>query len=406
MRHAIKRRTLSIYKTFCDKGQIISYINFALIKKHLYAYYLYNPLINIFKMIKSWLKTWFNKAPKETTVNDGVFTVDFYGSYFSLIAAGARLKLVEAMFSLNLFDLFDQADCVSEREIIEKLGLMPIRAQKWLHLLSDEKFLIKTQINNQPAYRLTEGFIQLRQGERWWPMKFFFNTWSVAADEHLADVLRYGKVKISVSWPPKTDLEAEWLEDWMTKTAQQPIDCLLEQVDFTQIKSFLDVGGGDGTMACAFVTAHPHLKAAVYNLPKSAEMARKNIAAHGLSDKIRVIEGDFINDDAFPEGFDLILFTRVFFDWNEAVNRKLLKMAYQALPKNGQVSICEFYKEENHNKCLASEYRYIFHDDFAPHVMKTVAEYLTMLKETGFAIPQGQGEKLSRFYTALLGRKN
>lgn len=360
-------------------------------------------------MIMSWLKSWLTQRDNNeyqdhrvhpttvtpaSTAKTSHHNEAFYANYFSLIAAGARLKLVEAMFSLNLFALFDHDTCILERDIIEKLGLMPIRAKKWLHLLSSEHFLIKVMLNNQPAYQLPEEFVQLRNHEHWWAMQFFFNSWNVAADENLTDVLHFGKVKTSVSWPPKTDAETRWLEDWMTKTASQPIQCILTSIDLSKVNSLLDVGGGDGTMACAFARAHPHLQASVFNLPKSAEMARANIAAQELSQQVHVVEGDFINDDTFPEGFDLILFTRVMFDWDERVNRKLLKMAYQALPEGGRVAICEFYKEDNNDRCLAAEYRYIFHDDFTPHVMKSAAEYRRMLEETGFTLIQAnQGEQ-------------
>lgn len=361
------------------------------------------------KIIRSWFKKYIEASGGNDYIEVPIPPVEntkprshFYDNYFSLIAEGARLKLLEAMFSLNIFALFENSGRVSESDIIEKLGLMPIRAKKWLHLLCAEHFLIKVEGRKEPSYQLPIELIQLIQSKRWWSLQFFFNSWIVAANENLTDVLRSGEVKTSVSWPPKTDGEAIWLEYWMTKTAEQPIRCLLEDINFKKVTSVLDVGGGDGTMACAFVTEHPHLKAAVYNLPKGAEIARKNIEARGLSHRVQVLEGDFIKEDGFQVGFDLILFTRVMFDWNEAVNRKLLRMAYLALPKNGLVGICEFYKEENNDMCLASEYRYLFHDDFAPHVMKTAAEYRRMLKEIGFTMVPLKEKKLPFSYCSLL----
>lgn len=354
-------------------------------------------------MLKSWIKTWFtkplNKKPQDSA--------EFYENYFSLIASGARLKLVEAMFNLNFFDLFQYKINVLEDDIIQKLGLMPVRAKKWLHLLSCENFIVKVTLNNQPAYRLTDGFIKLRHSDEWEQMKFFFNSWNYAAEENLTDVLRYGQVKMGVSWPPKTDAEAIWLEEWMTRTSNKPIQSIQEHINFKKVKALLDVGGGDGTMACAFSAAHPHLKAAVYNLPKPAAMARENIAAKHLSHQVNVIEGDFIKEDVFPRGYDLILFTRVLFDWNEEVDRKLLTMAYQALPKNGLVAICEFYKEENNDRCLAAEYRYIFHDDFTPSVMKTADTYKRMLREIGFTMikPNIIKEPAFTYCSVIIARK-
>lgn len=365
-------------------------------------------------ILKSWLKNWVAKDKNSDPITPELpvteeatpqYHAEFYKNYFSLIANGVRLKLVEAMFNLNLFALFENETSVLERDIIDQLHLMPIRAQKWLHLLCCEHFLKKVKIKNQTAYQLSDGFRQLMASKNWWATQFFFNTWYVAANEDLTDVLRYGKAKISVSWPPKTDAEVFWLEDWMTRTASGPITTLLENINYKKVHRLLDVGGGDGTMACALVAAHPHLQATVYNLPKSAEMARNTINSHKLSQQVSVLEGDFIAEDAFPVGFDLILFTRVLFDWNEKVNRKLLRMAYQALPKNGLVAICEFFKEDSNDKCLASEYRYIFHDDFTPHVMKTAAEYRIMLKEIGFTILLNDERKKATHYSILLAQK-
>lgn len=333
---------------------------------------------------------------------------EFYADYFSLIAKGAKLKLIQAMFGLNLFVLFEDDSSVPEREIIEKLGLMPIRAKKWLHLLSSEGYLVKTTINNQPAYRLPPGFIKLIHSHRWWGMQFFFNSWIETEEENLADVLRFGKIKRTAPWPPKTDSHANWLENWMKNTSTATIECILEHINFQKVTTLLDVGGGDGTMSCAFATAHPHLKAAVYNLPLSAQMARENIAAKQLSDRVQVIEGNFLEDNAFPTGFDLILFARVLFDWNEQVNRKLLTMAYQALPKNGLVAICEFFKNYNHDVCFTCEYRYLFNDDFAAHVMKTKEEYFSMLDDIGFTViplKADAEEKHPLDYSLILAKK-
>ncbi|HAT8636636.1 TPA: methyltransferase [Legionella pneumophila] len=370
--------------------------------------------------LTSWIKAWSqkffpNQKKNENKEEEADLTQekkvrpnsDFYENYFSLVAAGTRLKLIEAMFGVNLFSLFENKAWVFEKDIVEKLQLMPIRARKWLHLLSLEHFLIQIKVNGQQAYQLPEEFIELIHSEEFPAMEMFFKTWLVSAEENLTDVLRFGKVKTSVSWPPKTQQEAEWLEDWMTRTVDQPTDCLLKSINFKKVNKFLDVGGGDGTMACTFVKKYPHLKAAVYNLPMSAQMARNNIESRKLNHRVHVIEGDFIEEDAFPVGYDLILFTRVLFDWDDQVCRKLLRMAYQALPKNGLVGICEFYKEDNNDICLASEYRYIFHDDFGVNVMKRASVYQNMLEKIGFTIVLPHKVKEMHFYycSLILARK-
>lgn len=370
--------------------------------------------------ITSWLKALFNQQPSNehqappayviaasTEAKTSKYNEAFYANYFSLIADGARLKLVEAMFSLNLFALFENTSTVLESDIIVKLGLMPARAQKWLHLLCSEHFLIKTTLNNQLAYELAEPFMRLMHSSEWWAMYFFFNNWLNNANKNLADVLRFGPLDSSWSWPPKTPEQAALLENWMTRTAKQTIDCIIDHFNFKQISSFLDVGGGDGTMACTFASAYPHLKATVYNLPHSAELAKNNIATKELSERVKVFAGDFIKEDAFPLGFDLILFARVLMDWGQSSSRKLLRMAYQALPKGGLVAICEIFQDENHDTCLACEYGYIFYDDFDAQVMKSKTDYCRMLEEIGFTIvaTPPSPKKINYYCSLLLAKK-
>ena len=365
----------------------------------------------------SWIKWWSAKRnSNEHQHNPTLLTAqtntknnaDFYNNFYSLIADNARFKLVEAMFNLKIFDLFENNACILECNIIEALGLMPIRAKKWLHLLACENFLIKVQLDHQQAYQLTDEFVQLMQRDTWEMIKFYFTLWETAANENLPAVLRSEKVHehySSWSWPPTTKDQSVMLEDWMAKTASMSIHCLLKQINFKPVNHLLDVGGGDGTIACALVTAHPHLKATVYNLPIPAEMARDNIKSQELSHLVHVVDGNFFEDDTFPMGFDLILFTRVLFDWDKSKNRKLLKMAYQALPKNGLVVICETFKEYNNDLCLTCEYRYIFIDNFDAHVMKTEIEYRAMLEEIGFSILSTQEKKLGVECSLILAQK-
>jgi hypothetical protein len=51
-----------------------------------------------------------------------------------------------------------------------------------------------------------------------------------------------------VSWPPRTQIESEHLELSMTITASEAITALERGADLQNIKSVLDVGGGDGTI--------------------------------------------------------------------------------------------------------------------------------------------------------------
>ncbi|KGP62716.1 SAM-dependent methlyltransferase [Legionella norrlandica] len=303
--------------------------------------------------------------------------------FYGLLAGGVRVKLLESMFELDLFRLFNDRPYWLENEIIKILELKPVRAKKWLHLLCCENFLKKITIGAQTGYQLAKS--QLLLGDGGWGFKQYYDFyWQRMANEKLSSILRFTDPRFHVTWPPQNAEEANFLETWMTKTATPLIQTLFAYLDFNQYHSILDVGGGDGTIACALAQAYPHLKITVYNLPESAKIAQKHIATMGLQKRISVFAGDFIQDEQFPSGFDLILFVRVLWDWDESRKRKLLNMAYHALKKKGHVAICEGFKELCYDLCLTWEYSYIFADDFGTEVFKTSDEYKVMLQQIGF----------------------
>ena len=78
-------------------------------------------------------------------------------------------------------------------------------------------------------------------------------------------------------------------------------------------KKILDVGGGDGTIAISLVKEHlpSDVNITVYNLPASAELARRNVAYYDCDGQVQVIDGNFLNDKDFPGRFDTIIFNRV-----------------------------------------------------------------------------------------------
>jgi SAM-dependent methyltransferase len=68
----------------------------------------------------------------------------------------------------------------------------------------------------------------------------------------------------------------------------------------------LDVGGGHGWYSAELCRRHPRLTATVLDLPGSARVGREIIAAAGMGDRIRHVEGDALTAD-LGTGFDLVL---------------------------------------------------------------------------------------------------
>jgi ubiquinone/menaquinone biosynthesis C-methylase UbiE len=126
--------------------------------------------------------------------------------------------------------------------------------------------------------------------------------------------------------------------EYMSSWSKLANPLLLEHVDFSRMKSAVDVGGGDATNAIAIAEAYPELKISLIDISANCELARQRIAARGLSDRISVVEGDMFVDD-FPSGHDCFMFIHQLVIWPLDVNTSLLKRAYDALEPGGRVLI-------------------------------------------------------------------
>jgi len=327
--------------------------------------------------------------------------------YYELLAGGARTKLLESVVNFNLAELISENSPILETDLIKTLGLHPLRAKKWLFLLVRENFLHRKKTNDGYIYSLGSvlNTLFVNNDLQWWFFKQMVYSWQTIAYEKFYDVLKGGKVNITYQWPPRNEQESISIENWMTRTTTSPLIALYSAIDFNDVSHLLDIGGGDGTIACALASKFPQLKVTVYNLPKACELARIKIDKADLANRVHVIEGDFLVDDLFPVGYDLILFSRVLCDWSPETAKKLLLKAYESIEEGGQVAICEAFQENNKAFALAWEFRYIFWDEFETEVFKSSLTYKKILIDIGFKINSLSKTSNQSIYSVLIADK-
>ncbi|HWI08544.1 MAG TPA: methyltransferase [Solirubrobacteraceae bacterium] len=114
---------------------------------------------------------------------------------------------------------------------------------------------------------------------------------------------------------------------------------LAEKFDFSPYNTVCDVGGATGQLCSVLATRYPHLQCTTYDLPVVAPIAEKTIAAAGLSDRVKVAEGDFLTDP-LPRA-DVITMGLILHDWNLERKTELIRSAYDALPDGGAFIVVE-----------------------------------------------------------------
>ncbi|MBU7013522.1 MAG: class I SAM-dependent methyltransferase [Theionarchaea archaeon] len=110
--------------------------------------------------------------------------------------------------------------------------------------------------------------------------------------------------------------------------------------DFTNASRLLDIGGGSGCFCIALAQSYPKIHFTVMELPVVCKVTQEYIAHYGLQDRIDTLARDMLKDE-WPSGYDAILFSNVFHDWNRDRCDFLCKRSFDILPSGGHIHVHE-----------------------------------------------------------------
>ena len=131
----------------------------------------------------------------------------------------------------------------------------------------------------------------------------------------------------------------------MENVSRHSSKLVAELVDLSGVSRLLDLGGGPGTASLTFARANPELRCVVFDLPEPVAIAREQIAAAGLEDRVTVQAGDFHTDD-LGAGFDAVYISNIIHMMSAPETRRLLTRAREALVDGGQLILKDFFLEE------------------------------------------------------------
>jgi hypothetical protein len=106
-----------------------------------------------------------------------------------------------------------------------------------------------------------------------------------------------------------------------------------------RMSQVIDVGGGNGTLLAAILTAHPGLRGTLVELPGPAETARRTLADAGVGDRCEILVGSFF--EPLPAGADAYVLSGVLHDWDDVHALAILRRCAEAAGRTGRVLVIE-----------------------------------------------------------------
>lgn len=274
-----------------------------------------------------------------------------------LFHADKVLDLVQTAYDLGLLARLDRGP-VSLGDLAAAIDARPLRLYKFLDGLESLGLVLREQASDDllsahyvsrepPLANAVEAVLGDRSIERdrnRYPWR--------AIHGRLPDVLR-GQLDARFSWPPRDDDDVWAFEASMAAGCGPIVEALrlarhrlftARDVNGTvAAPRWLDVGGGDGTVAEALLRTDDDFACDVFNLPAVAPLVAARARQAGMQGRLGFVGGDFLREP-LPDGYDVLSFIRVLHDWPADVARTLLDKACEALPRGGRIVICEEFR--------------------------------------------------------------
>ncbi|MGO9602566.1 MAG: methyltransferase [Candidatus Binataceae bacterium] len=113
-----------------------------------------------------------------------------------------------------------------------------------------------------------------------------------------------------------------------------------ENVDFGDIATVADLGGGPGTYLAAILRRRPAMRGAIWDLPATLEVARRVIAEREreVAARIDLVEVDYLKA-RLPDGAGTIFMSNIIHSEDESANAGLMAKCFEALPQGGMIVI-------------------------------------------------------------------
>jgi O-methyltransferase domain/Dimerisation domain len=123
---------------------------------------------------------------------------------------------------------------------------------------------------------------------------------------------------------------------------------IAKKFPWKKYKTFTDVGSAQGALAVQLLLAYPRLSGTGFDLPVCEPIFEGYIRSFGLEDRVRYQAGSFYNDP-FPKA-DVIIMGHILHGENQEDKRKLIRKAYEALPKGGACIVFEELIDDERKK--------------------------------------------------------
>jgi O-methyltransferase domain/Dimerisation domain len=186
-------------------------------------------------------------------------------------------------------------------------------------------------------------------------------------------------------WLAKHPVEASMFSETMVGFHGAEPAAVAAAYDYSKFETIVDVGGATGNLLAAILGRHPKPRGILFDMPHVVGDAPELLKTHGLTDRIAIESGSFI--ESVPAADGVYLLSHIIHDWSEAQCLTILGNCRRAMKPDGRLQIIEMVLPPGNDPHPGKMLDMIMLT-VAGGQERTEQEYKTLLGKAGFRLTQ------------------
>ncbi len=176
--------------------------------------------------------------------------------------------------------------------------------------------------------------------------------------------------------------EAAVFDEFMRHSPEDRHAAVVDAYDFSDAALVVDIGGGNGALLAAILTANPHVKGLLFDQAHVVTGAADALEA--FAERLQTATGSFF--ETVPLGGDLYTMSQILHDWNDADCLKILGTLRAALRPGTRLLVIERLLEVEASR--SNPMTYLSDINMMVNLQgreRTFQEFTGLLTQTGFS---------------------
>ncbi len=260
-----------------------------------------------------------------------------YSDLAKLAGGHVEARIVQAALELEIFEAIEN-HALEATSVAVSLDLDPRATELMLNALTALGLLRK----RQDHFSLTEVSAKyLKRGAAGYlggMIRFEASLWHCWTS--LSEAIRSGRpvrpADMYQDNPKETTIFIDAMDSLVK--ARGDAEIMAEVFDWDNARELLDVGSGPATYPISLCQRFSNLRATIFDLPATLALTEGYVREAGLTNRIRLISGDYRVDEV-PGNYDVIFLSNIIHSESFEVNQRLIVNLSSVLEPGGSVIV-------------------------------------------------------------------